>query len=161
MQNLSALLTTLAFAIAAGCGGTVTQIPEDTDAAAAQGDADVGDSAVSDAGTSGDDSATTTTTTDGSTTTSGEITWTYLVSTYLASGKPGNCAHCHGQFSTPAKAYAYLSGKGYMKGSGPPLVGSQACLSWYSGNMPPGGPTSLPAAVKDFDAWAAAGAKND
>ncbi|MEO6419091.1 MAG: hypothetical protein ABIP39_06775 [Polyangiaceae bacterium] len=159
MQNRTTLLTAMALTIVTGCGGaTESQIPSSGDSDAAAQDSG---GSSSDAGSSsGGDSATATT--DATTTTQGEPTWTYLVNTYLSGGKVGNCTRCHSQFSTPPKAYTYLSGKGYIKGASSPLVStSQSCLSWYSGTMPPGGPTSVPAAVTDFNAWAAAGAKND
>lgn len=119
--------------------------------------ADGGSSSDPDGGTTAADSGGQ----DATTVMPGEITWTYLVGTYLAKGKLGNCAGCHSQFASPAKAYSYLAGKGYITaGTKPALISSQSCLSWYGGTMPPGGPSSA-AAVKDFDAWAAAGSKNN
>jgi hypothetical protein len=64
--------------------------------------------------------------------------------------------------SSPAGAYKWLQGRSQMGGSPLALVDpSQSCLTWYSGNMPPRGPSSNAQAVTDMNAWAAAGAKND
>jgi hypothetical protein len=42
-------------------------------------------------------------------------------------------------------------------GSSPALTNpNSSCLSWYGGNMPPGGPNDQQA-VTDMNAWAAAG----
>ena len=84
-----------------------------------------------------------------------------IVNTYLKSGTVGNCGSggCHSQMQTPSTAYAWLAKKGY---SGAKVVDpQQSCISWYGGNMPPGGPTSSTQARKDMDAWGAAGAQNN
>jgi len=58
-------------------------------------------------------------------------------------------------------AYSWLSQKGYIGGGSPPLTDpNQSCLSWYSGNMPPNGPSDQQA-VTEMNAWAAAGAQNN
>jgi hypothetical protein len=56
-------------------------------------------------------------------------------------------------------SYNYLSAQGYISGANSALVrNGQSCLSWYGGgNMPPGGGNNSQA-VKDMNAWAAAGA---
>jgi hypothetical protein len=36
-----------------------------------------------------------------------------------------------------------------------------SCLSWYGGDMPPGGPSSDPGADAALTAWVSAGALND
>jgi hypothetical protein len=59
-----------------------------------------------------------------------------------------------------AKAYSYLSNSGYISGTNSALVQNGSCLTWYNGNMPPGGGSNAQA-VKDMDAWAAAGALNN
>jgi hypothetical protein len=60
-----------------------------------------------------------------------------------------------------AKSYSYLSQNGYISGSSSALVqNGNSCLSWFAGNMPPGGGPN-PQAVKDMNAWAAAGAQNN
>jgi hypothetical protein len=54
-------------------------------------------------------------------------------------------------------SYSWLKGRGYVGGSSPALTNpNSSCLSWYGGNMPPGGPNDQQA-VTDMDAWAAAG----
>ncbi len=63
--------------------------------------------------------------------------------------------------SSASGAYSYLSGQGYISGTGSILVKTGSCLSWYGGNMPPGGSRSNAMAVSDMNAWAAAGAKNN
>jgi hypothetical protein len=84
-----------------------------------------------------------------------------LYTKYLAGGTIGNCSFCH-PGSTPSQLYSFLQGKGYVGGANPSLASaSRSCLSWYGGNMPPGGPSSNAQAVADFDAWAAAGGKNN
>ncbi|HLK36466.1 MAG TPA: hypothetical protein VKU41_06905 [Polyangiaceae bacterium] len=90
-------------------------------------------------------------------------TWTCIHMTYLAQGTPGNCgtAFCHSQMSSPSGAYTWLKGQGYIGGSPPALVGSRSCLTWFGGNMPPGGSRSNSQAVSDLNAWAAAGAQNN
>ena len=57
-------------------------------------------------------------------------------------------------------AYQYLSSQGYINGTGSLLCKSGSCLSYYGGNMPPLG-SGNPAAVTDFNAWAAAGAMDN
>ncbi len=60
--------------------------------------------------------------------------------------------------SSASGAYSWLKQKGYVGGSSPELADpNSSCLSWLGGNMPPGGTTSLPQAVTDLNAWAAAG----
>jgi hypothetical protein len=64
--------------------------------------------------------------------------------------------------SSAKNAYSWLTSQGYINGTGSPLTDpQQSCLSWYGGNMPPRGPTSLSGAKADMDAWAAAGAQNN
>ncbi len=63
--------------------------------------------------------------------------------------------------STASKAYSYLQGYGYINGTSSSLVQQgSSCLSWYGGNMPPGGGSDAQA-VTDMNAWAAAGAQNN
>lgn len=89
-------------------------------------------------------------------------TWSSIYSKYLAGGTPGDCYPCHSQMSTASKSYSWLKQKGYINGTSSALVNaSRSCLSWYGGNMPPQGPTSLSAAKTDMNAWAAAGAQNN
>ncbi len=84
---------------------------------------------------------------------SGAPTWTTIFNAYLPM-----CKTCHVEMGTPDTAYAWLVSQGFIAGAFSPLVSSaQSCLSWYGGDMPPGG-TSNPAAVSAMDAWAAAGA---
>jgi hypothetical protein len=89
---------------------------------------------------------------------------------FLAPSAPSssNCTgSCHRHSfegaATATGTYNWLSGRGYIDGtSNPPLISSsQSCFSWLGGNMPLSGAYSLPAAVTCFDAWAAAGGKND
>jgi len=83
-------------------------------------------------------------------------TWTYLYNTYLASGStPGNCdgsCHRHSQCDNPSDCYSWI-GSRVSNGAG--------LLSWDQGYMPPGGPSSLPQAEADFNAWAAAGSQDN
>lgn len=92
-------------------------------------------------------------------------TWTELYNAYMTAGKVGNCAHsgCHPTFmSSPVMAYSWLQLEGQLGGPQPPLTdSSSSCLTWYGGDMPPGGPASDPAVERDFDLWLMAGAKNN
>jgi hypothetical protein len=88
--------------------------------------------------------------------------WGKIFGNYLSAGKPGDCGTCHNEMSSASAGYAWLSGKGYINGMSSLLVDpNQSILSWYGGNMPPHGPTSLPDAKSDMDSWAAAGAENN
>jgi hypothetical protein len=88
-------------------------------------------------------------------------TWTELFNNYMSGSAEGRCAGCHSQGSSKSSLYSWLSGKGYISGTSSALVdSSQSCLSWYGGNMPPGGPNDAKA-VSDMNAWAAAGAANN
>jgi hypothetical protein len=60
---------------------------------------------------------------------------------------------------TSAKAYSYLSK--YISGTSSRLVvQNRSCLTWFGGDMPPGGGSDSQA-VSDLQAWVAAGALND
>jgi hypothetical protein len=88
-------------------------------------------------------------------------TWSALYTEYLATGTEGNCQGCHaGQMGSASASYAFLQGKGYISGTGSSLVKNSSCLSWFGGNMPPGGPSDATAAAA-MSAWVAAGAQND
>jgi hypothetical protein len=89
-------------------------------------------------------------------------TWTQIYTSYLKAGTPGNCAAggCHSfQMPNPKSAYSYL--QAYISGSSSILVKTGSCLSWYGGNMPPGGPRTEAMATSDMNAWAAAGAMDN
>jgi hypothetical protein len=84
-----------------------------------------------------------------------------IFSGYLSNSAVGGCPRCHSQMNSASGAYSWLSGQRYISGTGSLLAASGSCLSWYGGNMPPGGTRSDAQAVSDMDAWAAAGAKNN
>jgi hypothetical protein len=90
-------------------------------------------------------------------------TWTEIYTKYLAAGTPGNCgSFCHSSMGDPSGAYNYLQGRGQISGTSSGLVSTYSSdLSWFGGNMPPGGPGSYPTAAADMQAWAAAGALNN
>jgi hypothetical protein len=89
-------------------------------------------------------------------------TWSTVFAAYLESGTIGNCGHCHSEMDTATKAYSWLQGKHQLPGPNPGLTStSNSYLTWYGGNMPPGGSSSEPAAVAQMNAWAAAGALNN
>jgi hypothetical protein len=91
-------------------------------------------------------------------TTSSAPTWSQVYADYLARGTVGNCPSCHSQMSSATGAYSWLKSQNYISGTSSSLVSSFfSCLSWYGGNMPPGGRSDA-AAVTAMDAWAAAGA---
>jgi hypothetical protein len=55
-------------------------------------------------------------------------------------------------------AYAWLAQRGYIAGMRSPLISpTNSCLRWFGGNMPPRG-TPNESAVRDLQAWVAAGA---
>ena len=83
-------------------------------------------------------------------------TWTDVFDAYMTT-----CKSCHSAMGTPSSAYTYLQGLGYVGGSSPRITATGSCLTWYGGNMPPGGPASNPTAVSLMNAWAAAGGAND
>jgi hypothetical protein len=61
--------------------------------------------------------------------------------------------------SSASNAYNWLKQQSYINGTSSLLVNpALSVLSWYGGNMPPGGTRSDSAAVSAMDAWAAAGA---
>jgi hypothetical protein len=80
-------------------------------------------------------------------------TFTAIFNAYLT-----GCKMCHTQTQSSRATYLWLRSQGYITGASPALVDSaQSCLSWYGGNMPPGGGDNA-TAVADMNAWAAAGA---
>jgi hypothetical protein len=80
-------------------------------------------------------------------------TWNTIFSSYFTM-----CKTCHVEMTTASSAYSWLVSQGFIDGAFSPLVSpAQSCLTWYGGDMPPGG-TSNPAAVAAMNAWAAAGA---
>jgi hypothetical protein len=91
-------------------------------------------------------------------TTSSAPTWSQIYADYLARGTVGNCPSCHSQTSSATGAYSWLKTQNYINGTSSSLVSAfLSCLSWYGGNMPPGGRTDA-TAVTAMNAWAAAGA---
>lgn len=91
-------------------------------------------------------------------TTGSAPTWSQIDADYLARGTVGNCPSCHSQMASATGAYSWLKSQNYISGTSSTLVSTFfSCLSWYGGNMPPGGRTNQ-AAVTAMNAWAAAGA---
>jgi hypothetical protein len=102
-------------------------------------------------------------------------TWTYLYTTYFASGTPGHCGNggCHassqGGFKCGSDKTTCYNGLVTAKLIGTtnatqPLVNPKVTpLAWFNsgGAMPEDNPVANPAAVKDLQAWVAAGATND
>jgi cellulose 1,4-beta-cellobiosidase len=94
--------------------------------------------------------------TDGGAATGSGPTFTAIFSAYMA-----DCKSCHTQTTSAKSTYLWLRSQGYITGTSPALVSSsQSCLSWYGGNMPPGGGDNA-AAVADMNAWASGGALNN
>jgi hypothetical protein len=86
-------------------------------------------------------------------------TWTSIFKSYLNNANLSPCRNCHNEMNSAANSYAWLNTQGYIDGTSSPLVNpAQSCLTWYGGDMPPGGSPNNPAAVADMNAWAAAGA---
>ncbi len=80
-------------------------------------------------------------------------TWTAIFSSYMT-----DCKTCHTQCTSAKSTFLWLRSQAYITGANPALVStSESCLSWYGGNMPPGGGDNA-AAVADMNAWAAGGA---
>jgi hypothetical protein len=90
---------------------------------------------------------------EGGTVGPGGPTFTAIFNAYLT-----GCKMCHTQTQSSRGTYLWLRSQGYITGASPALVdAAQSCLSWYGGNMPPGGGDNA-TAVADMNAWAAAGA---
>jgi hypothetical protein len=88
-------------------------------------------------------------------------TWTAIFDAYLASGAEGHCVSCHNQASSPTASYAWLKSKGYISGTTSTIAAGGSCLTWFGGNMPPGGPASDANASADMQAWVVAGAQDN
>jgi hypothetical protein len=91
-------------------------------------------------------------------------TFAEIFTKYMAPGTPGNCGHtpgCHAEMSSASAAYRYLQGRGQLGGAPPTLTSAGSCLTWYGGDMPPGGLAASAQATADIDAWAAAGAQDN
>ncbi len=88
-------------------------------------------------------------------------TWSQIFSSYLASGTTGRCQSCHSQMRSASGAYSWLSSQGYINGKNSILAKTGSCLTWFNGDMPPGGPRSYAQAQAAMTAWAAAGAPNN
>jgi hypothetical protein len=93
------------------------------------------------------------------------LRWAALYTRYFGPGTDGSCASrkgCHAEAMGDADAaYRWLAQRGYIAGSRSPLVSpSNSCLRWFGGNMPPRGAPN-DSAVRDLEAWVAAGARND
>lgn len=91
-------------------------------------------------------------------------TWASVYARYFGPGTAGSCGRsraCHADVMVDAdSAYQWLAQRGYIAGAQSPLVGSNSCLRWFGGNMPPRGAPNEEAA-RDLGAWAAAGAQNN
>lgn len=88
--------------------------------------------------------------------------WTEIYATYFAPGTAGSCARagkCHRDvMADAASAYTWLAQRGYVAGAHSALVSrTNSCLRWFGGNMPPRGAPNEDA-VRDLEAWVAAGA---
>jgi hypothetical protein len=78
----------------------------------------------------------------------------------MKAGTVGNCSKsgCHSSTSTASGCFNYVTGRGYT----PALMvdPNQSPFTWFGGNMPVNGGANA-AAAKDFNAWYAAGGKNN
>jgi len=90
-------------------------------------------------------------------------TWSGVFQAYFAIGTIGNCPSCHAaDMPTPSASYTWLAGQSYVGGPTPALTSlGSSCLSWYGGDMPPGGPSSDQGADAALTAWVSAGALNN
>jgi hypothetical protein len=146
----AATLVVTTAVVTAGCGGVsdpVGTVPPDQGNLTSPATDDGDDPATSSGGAS-----------------SGRLTppkWTDIYNSYLVTGTIGNCVICHAQMRTASGAYSYLQSTAYINGTGSLLAKAGSCLSWYGGDMPPGGTHNNAMAVSDLDAWAAAGAMNN
>jgi hypothetical protein len=82
----------------------------------------------------------------------------------LTVGTIGNCGNsgCHSECASSASTcFDFLQSNSDIVG----INGSGSVLSWFGGYMPVGGPgpgdPSAAPAIADFNAWVAAGSKND
>ncbi len=91
-------------------------------------------------------------------------TWAEIYGRYFGPGTTGSCGRsraCHAEVMSDAdSAYQWLAQRGYIAGARSPLVGSNSCLRWFGGNMPPRG-TPDDEAARELGAWVAAGAQNN
>jgi hypothetical protein len=91
-------------------------------------------------------------------------TWAAIYARYLGPGTTGACGRaraCHAStMSDAATTYSWLAQRGYIAGAQSALIGSNSCLRWFGGNMPPRGSSDVDA-VRDLEAWVAAGAANN
>jgi hypothetical protein len=92
-------------------------------------------------------------------------TWSAIYARHFGPGTEGACGRsrvCHAAVMTDApSAYEWLAQRGYIGKAQSALVSkSNSCLRWFGGNMPPRGKTNEDA-VRDLEAWAAAGAVNN
>jgi len=138
----------------------------DSDGGSSGGDTDGGGSGSGTDGGSGGG-------TDSGSSSGGAPTWTMIYGSYFASGTPGHCGNSGCHLSTlkgfkcgsdKTTCYNGLVTAGYVTTATPtksPIADlNQSCLTWFGGNMPPGGGASA-AAQKDITAWVADGAKNN
>jgi len=89
-------------------------------------------------------------------------TWETIFARYFGPGTAGACGQpgkCHAQaMADAASSYAWLTQRGYIAGTQSPLVSPlNSCLRWFGGNMPPRGAAN-DEAIRDLQAWVAAGA---
>jgi hypothetical protein len=91
-------------------------------------------------------------------------TWTAIYARHLGPGTAGACARaraCHAETASDASStYSWLAQRGYIAGAQSALIGSNSCLRWFGGNMPPRASKDEDA-VRDLEAWVAAGAADN
>jgi polyvinyl alcohol dehydrogenase (cytochrome) len=88
--------------------------------------------------------------------------WSQIFDRYLGAGTVGHCQNCHADMVSATSAHAFLTRVGQIDGVNSLIASPERSrLTWFGGEMPPGGPESLPDAQRDITAWVAAGALND
>jgi hypothetical protein len=167
-------------AVAMACGGaTDSSVVGDPASKTDGGSTGTGSGSDGGSSSSGEDGGSTSNDDGGSSSgmdsgsTGGAPTWTFIYTTYFGAGTPGHCGNsgCHLNTlkgfkcgSDKATCYSGLSAAGYISTSTPtmsPIADpQQSVLTWFGGNMPPGGGSNA-AAKKDITAWVADGAKNN
>ena len=166
LTSVAAILVMTAPVVAAGCAGpsdppgTVPPSQGNLSSVSIDGDAGSDDASTL---SGGEDTSSAGPSASGGESNSSTMapTWTEIYTADLQNGTIGNCVICHAQMSTAAGAYAYLQSTGFINGRGSLLVKNGSCLSWYGGNMPPGGTRSNAMVVSRMNAWATAGAMNN
>ena len=94
--------------------------------------------------------------------TAGTPSWSAIHKTYFGSGTVGHCVNCHIEMTNPRSGHQWLTDKGQLSGVDSHIVmRGKSKLTFFGGDMPPEGPSSLPEAEAALMEWVEAGAPNN